>query len=52
MLLCSLPEESSAACMAQGSFCSVIAAQLCSLYNKLPTEMDPSDINCVEAKWG
>ena len=53
MLCASLPESTSAqGIIHHSTFCEELIAQLVSLYSKLPKEMDPADIDSVEAKWG
>ena len=53
MLCASLPETSAAqGIIHHSTFCEELIAQLVSLYSKLPKEMDPADIDSVEAKWG
>ena len=53
MLCASLAENSSAqGIIYHSTFCEELIAQLVSLYSKLPKEMGPADVDCVEAKWG
>ena len=53
MLCASLAENTSAqGIVYHSTFCEELIAQLVSLYSKLPKEMDPADVDCVEAKWG
>lgn len=53
MLCASLPVPMAAQCLLQHTrFLDNLITQLCLLYGRLPTVMDPGDIQSVHAKWG
>ena len=54
LLLCaSLPEESAARCIVNNTqFCSELSQRLVEAYIKLPSYINPVELEMVEAKWG
>lgn len=53
MLCASLPEKSAATCLIENTrFCSDMTNRLIKLYQRLPTTIDPDELDAVYAKWG
>ncbi|XP_056005597.1 FHF complex subunit HOOK interacting protein 2A-like isoform X2 [Ostrea edulis] len=53
MLCASLPEETAASCIVQDTaFCTEMSQRLVEAYLKLPSFINPADLENVEAKWG
>ena len=53
MLCASLPEKSAATCLVENTrFCSDMTNRLIKLYQRLPTTINPDELDAVYAKWG
>nr|XP_002121536.1 protein FAM160B1 [Ciona intestinalis] len=53
LLLVSMPHEAAvSATVKDTALCPLLNSRLTGLFTSLPTSLDPSDIDCVNAKWG
>lgn len=53
MLCASLPEKSAATCLIENTrFCADMTNRLIKLYQRLPTTINPDELDAVYAKWG
>lgn len=53
MLCASLPEQNAAVSMVNDTeFCTQVSQRLIESYLKLPSNVHPSELDMVEAKWG